>query len=90
MKKISSVSACLATVAALSQAVLVAHAADTYPSRPIRMIVPFVAGGGTDLLARLVAPRFGEALGQQVVVDNRGGAGSVLGTQLVEIGRAHV
>jgi tripartite-type tricarboxylate transporter receptor subunit TctC len=47
------------------------------------LIVPFVAGGGTDLLARLVAPRFGEALGQQVVVDNRGGAGSVLGTQIL-------
>jgi tripartite-type tricarboxylate transporter receptor subunit TctC len=60
-----------------------AAAADAYPARPIRLIVPFVAGGGTDLLARLVAPRFGEALGQQVVVDNRGGAGSVLGTQLV-------
>ena len=47
------------------------------------MIVPFVAGGGTDLLARLVSPRLSEALGQQVVVDNRGGAGSVLGTQIL-------
>ncbi len=47
------------------------------------MIVPFVAGGGTDLLARFVSPRLGELLGQQVVVDNRGGAGSVLGTQIL-------
>lgn len=54
-----------------------------YPARPVRLIVPFVAGGGTDLLARLVSPRFGEALGQQVVVDNRGGAGSALGTQIL-------
>lgn len=54
-----------------------------YPSRPIRMIVPFVAGGGTDLLARLVTPRLGEALGQQIVIDNRGGGGSILGTQLL-------
>lgn len=60
----------------------VARAAETYPSRPIRLIVPFVAGGGTDLLARLVAPRFSEALGQQVVVDNRGGAGNNIGTDL--------
>jgi tripartite-type tricarboxylate transporter receptor subunit TctC len=54
-----------------------------YPARPIRMIVPFVAGGGTDLLARLVTPRLSENLGQQIVIDNRGGAGSILGTQLV-------
>ena len=54
-----------------------------YPTRPIRMVVPFVAGGGTDLLARFVAPRMSELLGQQIVVDNRGGAGSVLGTQIV-------
>ena len=54
-----------------------------YPSRPVRLIVPFVAGGGTDLLARLISPRLTEALGQQIVVDNRGGAGSVLGTQIL-------
>jgi tripartite-type tricarboxylate transporter receptor subunit TctC len=54
-----------------------------YPARPVRMIVPFVAGGGTDLLARLITPRLGEALGQQIVIDNRGGGGSILGTQLV-------
>lgn len=60
----------------------VASAAE-YPTRAIRLVVPFAAGGGTDLLARLVAPRLGEVLGQQVVVDNRGGAGSVLGTEIV-------
>ena len=59
-----------------------ASAAD-YPTRPIRMIVPFVAGGGTDLLARFVSPRLSELLGQQIVVDNRGGAGSVLGAQIL-------
>ena len=60
-----------------------AYGADAYPTRPIRMIVPFVAGGGTDLLARFISPRLGEQLKQQVVVDNRGGAGSMLGTQIL-------
>ena len=59
-----------------------AGAAD-YPTRPIRVIVPFVAGGGTDLLARFVTQRLQEQLGQQLVVDNRGGAGSILGTQIL-------
>ena len=54
-----------------------------YPTRSVRMIVPFAAGGGTDLLARLVAPKLTEQLGQQIVVDNRGGAGSIVGTEIV-------
>src|ERR1017187_7512121 len=73
----------------VAAALLVLHVQGTsaanaaYPVRPIRMIVPFVAGGGTDLLARLLSPRLSELLGQQIVVDNRGGAGSVLGTQIL-------
>jgi tripartite-type tricarboxylate transporter receptor subunit TctC len=54
-----------------------------YPIRSIRVIVPFVAGGGTDLLARLISPRLTELLAQQIIVDNRGGAGSIVGTELV-------
>ena len=54
-----------------------------YPVRPIRMIVPFVAGGGTDLLARLLSPSLTQVLGQQIVIDNRGGAGSIVGTQML-------
>jgi tripartite-type tricarboxylate transporter receptor subunit TctC len=60
-----------------------ALAADTYPQRPVRLIVPSGAGGVTDILARHLAPRLGDALGQQVVIDNRPGASGIVGTQIV-------
>ncbi|MBL0421553.1 tripartite tricarboxylate transporter substrate binding protein [Ramlibacter sp. AW1] len=59
-----------------------AHA-QTYPSRPIRLIVPSAAGGGYDTVGRLVAEKLSAELGQSVMVENRTGAGSVVGTQLV-------
>lgn len=56
-----------------------AHAQTAYPTRPVRMIVPFPAGGPTDIVARPLAQLLGEALGQQMLVDNRGGAGGSIG-----------
>jgi len=57
-------------------------AADAYPDKPIRMIVPVPAGGTPDVVARMVAPGLSSALGQQLVVDNRGGAGGLIGAEL--------
>jgi tripartite-type tricarboxylate transporter receptor subunit TctC len=57
--------------------------AEEWPAKPLKLIVPFPAGGGTDVVARIVANGLGEALGQPVVVDNRGGAGGTLGADLV-------
>src|SRR6202035_807562 len=59
-----------------------ARAAD-YPSRPIHLIVPYAAGGAADSIARIVAKRVGKSLGQTIVVENRGGGGSIVGTEFV-------
>jgi len=56
--------------------------AQNYPSRYIRMIVPYVPGGGTDTLTRTIAPRLGETLGQQIIIDNRVGGSSAVGTEI--------
>ena len=72
----------LLLVALLAGAVPATAAAADYPSRPLRLLVPFPPGGGNDLLARIFGGRLSELLGQQVVVDNRGGGGGVIATEM--------
>lgn len=62
--------------------VSVAHS-QSYPTRPIRLVVPYPPGGGTDIIARIVGQKLTENLGQQIIVDNRGGAGGTIGTDIV-------
>lgn len=66
--------ACLQTAGVLAQA---------YPERPIRLVVPFVAGGATDIVSRALGQRLSESFGQSIIVDNRGGAGGAIGTDIV-------
>src|SRR5258707_9177825 len=67
------------TAVAIGVVGVAAASAQTYPSRPITMIIPFAAGGPTDILGRLVGQRMGEVLGQQVIIENVGGAGGMTG-----------
>lgn len=57
--------------------------AQAYPTRPVRLIVPFAAGGGTDILARLIGQWLSERLAQPFIIENRSGAGTNIGTELV-------
>lgn len=72
-------SLCLLAAAAVVGAAAGAHAEDKYPSRPLKLIAPIAPGGLTDSLARVLATALGERLGQSVVVDNRAGAGGIIG-----------
>ena len=72
----------LALVALLALAVPAASA-ETYPDRPITMVVPYAAGGSSDILARLLGERLAKGLGQPIVIDDRAGAGSRIGSELV-------
>ncbi len=74
---------CIAAAIALSLLAAGAQAQSKYPNRPIRLVTPFAAGGGSDLLARLISPQLTEAWGQQIIVDNRPGGGGTLGAGIV-------
>lgn len=75
-----TVSSCLAAVLlAIASSAAVAQA---YPVKPVRMVVPFPAGGATDIVGRLIAQKLSESWGQQVIVDNRGGAGGTIGSDI--------
>lgn len=71
------------SLAALALAPAMARAQESFPNRPIRVVVPFPAGGTTDLLARLFAQRLTETMGQSVVIENRGGGGGSIGADVV-------
>ncbi len=57
--------------------------AQSFPNRPVRLIVPYPPGGGSDVIARILAPKMSEGLGQQVVIDNRAGAATIIGLDLL-------
>jgi tripartite-type tricarboxylate transporter receptor subunit TctC len=73
----------LAFTAALAVLAASEAAAQAYPSKPLRMVIAFPPGGSTDIIGRIVALKLGERLGQQIVVENRGGAGGTIGTEAV-------
>ncbi len=75
-----SLAAALLLATAVPVAALV-QGQGTHPNRPIRMVVAWPPGGGTDVIARIICARLSDALGQQVVVDNRGGASTIIGTE---------
>ena len=72
----------VAAVAGALALTIPAHA-QNYPVRTIRMVIPFAPGGNTDIIGRVFVPKMAEIIGQQIIIDNRGGAGSVIGTEAV-------
>ena len=72
-----------ATVCALAALYAAGATAQAWPAKPIRLMVPFPPGGSTDIVARIVAQKLSEQLGQAIVIENRGGAGGTIGTAVI-------
>jgi tripartite-type tricarboxylate transporter receptor subunit TctC len=83
MQRTKRISLLLGAALFFSVSAVVRNIAQTYPTRPVRIVVPFGAGGGTDNLARIAEPYVSRALGQSIIIDNRPGGGSVIGTDTV-------
>src|SRR5262245_38577554 len=83
MKKVESAMGQVAVIAAVSIAMASIARAQTYPVKPIKLVVPFPAGGATDTTARLVAQRLQLGLGQSVIIENQGGAGGTIAAKQV-------
>src|SRR5258707_384240 len=82
MSRATCVAFLAAVIAAVASLWVTPMVAQNYPSKPIRMIVPLAPGGGTDNLARILSKKMSETFEQSVVVDNRAGAGGIVGTEL--------
>jgi tripartite-type tricarboxylate transporter receptor subunit TctC len=82
MKKILVPCASMAIAVLMLSTIAPLHA-QQFPTRPVRLVVPYPAGGANDIVARLLAPRMSEQLGQNVVIDNRGGGNTIIGSEIV-------
>src|SRR5215470_8305842 len=81
-KSISTLLKAAGLLLALTAVAAAQDAAKDYPNKPVRLIIPFPPGGSNDVVGRLIATHLSEKLGKQVVVDNRSGAGGVIGTEI--------